>query len=69
MNTVQYNVSGLLNNNVKTQIKNVLDELDGVHKVNVDLGRSSIEVEYKEPTSEKDIIDGIQHVGCKIDSI
>ncbi|MDF2473977.1 MAG: heavy metal transport/detoxification protein [Lachnospiraceae bacterium] len=67
MNTVQYNVNGLLNTQIKTQLKNVLDDLDGVHKVNIDLGRSSVEVEYKEPTKEEEIRHSIEHVGCKIE--
>ncbi|MDF2542631.1 MAG: heavy metal transport/detoxification protein [Herbinix sp.] len=67
MNTVHYNVTGLNNNSIKTQVKNVLDELDGVNKVNVDLGRSTIEVDYNEPTSECDIKERIEHVGCKVE--
>lgn len=68
MNKVQYNVSGLQNTQIKTQVKNVLDELDGVNKVNVDLGRSSIEVEFNDETNENDIRKGIEQVGCKIES-
>ncbi|MDF2537810.1 MAG: heavy metal transport/detoxification protein [Herbinix sp.] len=68
MNNVHYNVSGLLNNKVKTQVKNVLDDLEGVSKVNVDLARGSVEVAYKNPTSEEEIRDGIEHVGCRIQS-
>jgi copper chaperone CopZ len=66
MNNVHYNVNGLLNNKVKTQVKNVLDDIDGVNKVNVDLGRGSIEVSYNSPTNEEEIRSGIEHVGCKI---
>lgn len=69
MNTVHYNVTGLINNPVKTQIKNVLEELDGVHRVNVDLGRSTVEVDYNEPTSEGEIRSRIEHVkGCRINT-
>lgn len=67
MNRVHYNVSGLLNNSVKTQVKNVLSDIDGVKKINVDLGRSSIEVGYNDSTNESEIKNGIEHVGCRIE--
>ena len=67
MNKVNYNVTGLQNSQIKTQVKNVLDELDGVKQVNVDLGRSSIEVEFNDNTNEDEIRKGIEHVGCKIE--
>jgi len=66
MNTVHYNVSGLLNSPVKTQVKNVLEELDGVHRVNVDLSRGTVEVDFNDPTNENEIRDKIEHVGCRI---
>ena len=67
MNRIHYNVSGLLNNSIKTQVKNVLSEIDGVHKINVDLGRGAIEVGYNDSTNENEIRNGIEHVGCKIE--
>lgn len=67
MNRFHCNVNGLRNTIVKTQVKNALDELDGVKKVNVDLRRGSIEVDYNNPTSENEIRDQIEHVGCRIE--
>ena len=67
MNTVHYNVSGLLNNPMKTQVKNVLDELEGVQRVNVDLVRGTVEVDYNAPANENDIRQKIEHVGCKVE--
>lgn len=67
MNKVHYNVNGLLNNQMKTQVKNVLDDIEGVRKVNVDLGRGSIEVAYNNVANENDIRSGIEHVGCRIE--
>lgn len=66
MSTVHYEVNGLLNQQMKTQVKNVLDELDGVKKVNVDLERGSVEVNYNDRTNEEAIRQGIEHVGCKV---
>lgn len=66
MNRVQFDVIGLINNPVKTQIINKLEELDGIHKVSVDLGRSVVAVEYNEPASKDDIRSCIEHVGCKV---
>jgi len=67
MNKVHYNVNGLRNNQIKTQVKNVLDDLEGVRKVNVDLGRGSIEVDYNNLADVNEIRNGIEHVGCKIE--
>ena len=66
MNKVHYNVIGLINVPTKTQVKNELEELEGVHQVNVDLGRSTIEVEYNEPANKDNIKSCIEHVGCKV---
>lgn len=67
MNKVHYTVNGLQNNQIKTQIKNALDKIDGVTMVNVDLGRGSIEVGYNEATNEHQIKCCIEHVGCEIE--
>lgn len=66
MNRVHYNVSGLLNTQIKTQVKNVLNDISGVHMVNVDLGNGSIEVGYNK-ADESEIRQGIERVGCKIE--
>lgn len=66
MSKVHYEVNGLINQQMKTQVKNVLDDLDGVKKVNVDLDRGSVEVNYNDQTNEEKIREGIEHVGCKI---
>lgn len=68
MNKVHYDVTGLINTNMKTQLKNALDDLDGVKKVNVDLVQSCIDVGYNDSTDENDIKQCIEHVGCKIES-
>lgn len=67
MNKVHYNVTGLLNNQIKTQLKNALNDLDGVQKINIDLGRSSVEVGFNNSISEQEVKNGIEHVGCRID--
>ncbi|MDF2586283.1 MAG: heavy-metal-associated protein [Anaerocolumna sp.] len=67
MNKTHYDVSGLLNTQIKTQVKNALDNVDGVQKVNVDLGQGSIEVAYNDSTDEKEIKDCIERVGCRIE--
>lgn len=67
MNKLHVSVSGLINNEKKTQVKNALDKIDGVNTVNVDLGRSSIEVGFNEKnTNSTQIFSCIEHVGYKI---
>lgn len=67
MNKVHYNVSGIQNANVKTQLKNALNKIDGISMVNVDAARSSVEVGYNDQTNESVIKSCIENVGCKID--
>lgn len=62
-----YNVSRLLNTQMKTQVKNALNEIEGVKMVNVDLARSSIEVGYDEYLDESTIKQCIENVGCKFE--
>jgi copper chaperone CopZ len=66
MNKVHYDVNGLQNTQMKTQVKNALDKLDGVRTINVDLDRGSIEVGFNQKTDENSIKNCIEHVGCKI---
>lgn len=67
MNKVHYTVSRLQNNNMKTQLKNVLNDIDGVSMVNIDMGRGSIEVGYDDATDVSLIRQYIEDVGCKIE--
>jgi copper chaperone CopZ len=68
MNKVHYNVTGLQNTNMKTQLKNALDKIEGVQSVSVDLGQGSIEVGYSKAASEDDIRGCVENVGCKIEN-
>jgi hypothetical protein len=67
MNRVHYQVTGINNMEIKTQLKNVLKDLDGVSMVNIDLGRGSVEVGYGVPADEYEIMRRIEHVGCRIE--
>lgn len=67
MDIVHYNVTGLINNSTKTQIKNVLDKIDGIQEVCVDLGRSSIEVAFNESVTEAEVRNCIEETGFSIE--
>lgn len=66
MNRVHYNVAGLQNVQIKTQVENALEHLDGVRMVNIDFNRGSIEVGYNDFTDEGEIKQCIEKVGCRI---
>jgi copper chaperone len=66
MNRVHYNISGLQNIQIKTQVENALEKLKGVQMVNVDFKRGSVEVGFNEFTEESEIKNCIEQVGCKI---
>ncbi len=67
MNKKHYNVSGLLNEQIKLQVKNVLHDIKGVNTVDVDLTNGSIEVGYNDAADTDEIMQGIERVGCKIE--
>jgi copper chaperone CopZ len=67
MNRVHYNVSGLKNVQMKTQVENSLEKLDGVQMVNIDFARGSIEVGYNGFINENEIKQRIEHAGCRIE--
>jgi copper chaperone len=69
MNRVHYNISGLQNIQMKTQVENSLEKLDGVQMVNIDFARGSIEVGYNESTKENEIKQCIEHAGCRIEKL
>lgn len=66
MNKIQYDISGVQNSEIKTQLKNALDKMDGISMVNIDVARGSIEVGYNESTDEDSIKSCIESVGCNI---
>lgn len=66
MNKVHYDISGIQNSEIKTQLKNALVKVDGISTVNIDATRGSIEVGYNESTDETSIKSCIENVGCKI---
>jgi len=69
MNKINYNVLGIQNSEIKTQLKNALAKIDGISMVNIDAGRGLIEVGFNESTNENSIKSCIENVGCKIDSL
>lgn len=66
MERKHYIVDGLANENMKTQIKNALEKIDGVSNVCVDLGRGSVEVMYNEPASQEEIKSCIENTGHNV---
>ena len=69
MNKMNYNVSGIQNSEIKTQFKNSLEKIDRISMINIDAGRSLIEVGSNESTNESPIKSCIEKVGCKIVSV
>lgn len=66
MERLHCNVNGINNESMKTQLKNSLEKVEGVNKVCVDMGRSSVEVMYNEPATENNIKNCIESNGHEI---
>ena len=67
MKREHYIVNGIANENMKTQIKNSLEKIDGVNNVCVDMSRGSVEVIYNNPATELEIRSCIENTGHKIE--
>lgn len=67
MKREHYIVNGIANENMKTQIKNSLEKIDGVNNVCVDMSRGSVEVRYNNPATEQEIRSCIENTGHKIE--
>ncbi|AIY83644.1 MAG: heavy-metal-associated domain-containing protein [Clostridium baratii] len=67
MNREHYIVNGLVNETVKTQMKNSLEKIDGVNNVCIDLGRGSVEVIYSDPATKSEIENCIEKTGHDIE--
>ena len=66
MERKHYIVDGLVNENMKTQVKNALGKIEGVSNVCVDLERGSVEVIYNEPASPDEIKICIENTGHNV---
>jgi len=66
MEREHYNVDGLANENMKTQVKNALEKIDGVSNVCVDLERGSVEVIYNKPATQDEIKSCIENTGHNV---
>ncbi len=69
MNKIHYNITGIQNSEIKTQLKNALDKIDGISMINIDAARGSIEVGYNQATDENTIKSCIENVGCNVTSV
>ena len=67
MEREHYIVEGLASEFIKTQVKNALEEIEGVNQVCVDLGRGSVEVIYNEPATPEGIKNCIENTGHNIE--
>ena len=66
MERKHYIVDGLVNENMRTQVKNALGKIEGVSNVCVDLERGSVEVIYNEPASPDEIKSCIENTGHNV---
>lgn len=66
MKREHYIVDGLANENMKTQVKNAIENIKGVNQVCVDLARGSVEVMYNMPATNEEIKSCIEDTGHHI---
>ena len=67
MEREHYNVEGIANANMKTQIRNALEKIDGVNGVCVDPGRGSMNNIYNAPATPQEIKECIENTGHNVE--
>jgi copper chaperone len=67
MKTVNYNVSGLVNSESKTKLRNSLDKIEGVRRTSIDPNLGMVEVQFNEPASEEIIKSCIENTGYNVE--
>ena len=66
MDRIHYHITGLINNEEKTKLKNALIKLDGIQLIAIDVDRSTVEVGFKETLNPISIRDCIEKTGYQI---
>lgn len=67
MEREHYNVEGIANANMKTQIRNALEKIYGVNGVCVDSARGTVEVMYNAPATPQEIKECIENTGHNVE--
>lgn len=67
MERLHCKVNGISNENMKTQLKNSLEKVEGVNQVCVDMARGSVEVIYNKPATQQSIKSCIENTGHTIE--
>lgn len=67
MERLHCNISRIANENMKTQLKNSLEKVEGVNQVCVDMARGSVEVIYNKPATQQSIKTCIENSGHTIE--
>ena len=66
MQNISLNVSGLVNAQMKTSLKNALDKIPGIQSVDVDKTLGTVTIGYNDPADENQIQGCIEETGFKI---
>jgi len=66
MNTVRIQVSGIVNTQMKTSLKNALNKIDGVQAVDIDRILGKVEVGFNNPANENSIRNCIEEAGFSL---
>lgn len=66
MNRIHYQVTGIVNSEEKTKLKNALVKLGGIQLIAIDVDRRTVEVGYSEKISEPLIRACIENTGYQI---
>jgi len=67
MHNMHCQVSGIVNQQSRTQIKNALDKIPGVHAVSVDMAEGLVHISFNAPATKDVIEDCIENTGFHLE--
>jgi len=69
INNVRFNIEGLEFDETQNRVKNQLEGLIGVHKVDMSAGQTYVDIDHDEQTTVSEISTHLQNNGYKIKEI
>jgi copper chaperone CopZ len=69
MENIRLNIDGLEDNETQDEVKNQIEGIVGVNKVNLSAGQNFVDIQYDDQTSAMEINSHLQNNGYKVTDI
>lgn len=66
MNSLNINVNGISNSQMKTSLKNALEKIEGIQSIEIDKALGTVSIEFNDPANEAEIKNCIEQTGFSL---